>query len=70
MPFRFVFLRRLLALDLCLSVVSFRFVSFLGQLIASLGNYNAVLKTYLDHFDQGNGSSSGGNVFLPFGIET
>jgi hypothetical protein len=46
MPFRFVFLRRLLALDLCLSVVS-----FLGQLIASLGNYNAVLKTYLDHFD-------------------
>ena len=65
MPFRFVFLRRLLALDLCLSVVS-----FLGQLIASLGNYNAVLKTYLDHFDQGNGSSSGGNVFLPFGIET
>src|SRR5215467_924919 len=50
--------------------VSFRFVLFLGQLIASLGNYNAVLKTYLDHFDQGNGSSSGGNVFLPFGIET
>jgi hypothetical protein len=65
MPFRFVFLRRLLALDLCLSVVS-----FLDQLIASLGNYNAALKTYLDHFDQGNGSSSGGNVFLPFGIET
>ena len=65
MPFRFVFLRHLLALDLCLSVVS-----FLGQLIASLGNYNAALKTYLDHFDQGNGSSSGGNVILPFGIET
>jgi hypothetical protein len=39
MPFRFVFLRRLLALDLCLSVIS-----FLGQLIASLGNYNAALK--------------------------
>ena len=65
MPFRFVFLRRLLALDLCLSVIS-----FLGQLIVSFGNYNAALKTYLDHFDQGNGSSSGGNVFLPFGIET
>jgi hypothetical protein len=51
-----------------LSFSRFRFASWpIDSLPLSL---NAALKTYRDHFDQGNGNSSGGNVSLPFGIET
>jgi hypothetical protein len=58
LPIRFVFPRRSPAFDLILFGLS-----LFGHVIASR-------KTSMAHFDQSTGTNSGGNVFLPFGIET
>jgi hypothetical protein len=61
---QFVFLCRSLAFDL-----SYFGFSLFGHEVASLDLLSG-LENVSAHFDQGSGSSSGGIVLPPFGIET
>ena len=61
---RFLFLRRSLAFNLSLFGLS-----LFGHAVASL-DLLSTLENVSGPFGQGSGSSSGGNVFWPFGIET